>query len=138
MGTIFQNLDTILFADDFNLISSGTSLTSLELKMANVVPIFKSGDTDQIGNYRPVSLLSTVSKVFKRIFYNRLLTFIKEQQILYNMQFGFREGHSTQQAIIKLLESIIDNLDNGNYAAAIFLDFSKAFDTVNHQILLQA
>jgi hypothetical protein len=108
-----------------------------ELKMANVVPIFKSGDTDQIGNYRPVSLLSTVSKVFERIFYTRLLTFITEQHILYIMQFGFREGHSTQQAIIKLLESIIDNLDNGNYAAAIFLDFSKAFDTVNHQILLR-
>ena len=107
-----------------------------ELKLANVVPIFKSGEPEQVGNYRPVSLLSTVSKVFERIFYIRLLAFIKEQRILYDLQFGFREGHSTHLAIIKLLESIIENLDSGNYAAAIFLDFSKAFDTVNHKILL--
>jgi hypothetical protein len=108
-----------------------------ELKLANVIPIFKSGETEQVGNYRPVSLLSTVSKVFERIFYTRLLAFLKEQNILYLLQFGFREGHSTQQAIIKLLESVIESLDSGNYSAAIFLDFSKAFDTVNHNILLK-
>jgi retron-type reverse transcriptase len=78
-----------------------------------------------------------MSKVFERIFYNRLLAFIKKQNILYDLQFGFREGHSTHLAVIKLLENIIESLDSGNYAATLFLDFSKAFDTVNHNILLQ-
>ena len=108
-----------------------------ELKLANIIPIFKAGDAEVVGNYLPVSLLSTVSKVFENFFYNRLLSFIKQQQILYDLQFGFREGHSTHMAIIKLLENVIECLDSGKYAAAIFIDFSKAFDTVNHQILLQ-
>jgi hypothetical protein len=107
-----------------------------ELKIANIIPIFKSGETDSVGNYRPVSLLSTVSKVFERAFYSRLSSFIKQQKILYELQFGFREGHSTHMAIIQLLENIITSLDKGEYSAAIFLDFSKAFDTVNHAILL--
>ena len=107
-----------------------------ELKIANIIPIFKSGETDAVGNYRPVSLLSTVSKVFERAFYSRLSSFIKQQKILYELQFGFREGHSTHMAIIQLLDSIITSLDKGEYSAAIFLDFSKAFDTVNHAILL--
>jgi hypothetical protein len=108
-----------------------------ELKLTNIIPIFTGGESDSIGNYRPVSLLSTVSKVFERAFYTRLSSFIKQQKILYELQFGFREGHSTHLAIIKLLESIINSLDKEEYSAAIFLDFSKAFDTVNHSILLQ-
>ena len=108
-----------------------------ELKIANIIPIFISGETDIIGNYRPVSLLTTVSKVFERMLYTRLLDFITQQKILYNLQFGFRVGHGTHMAILKLLDNIIDTLDRGDYTATIFLDFSKAFDTVNHQILLQ-
>ena len=108
-----------------------------ELKKANIIPIFKAGETDIIGNYRPVSLLTTVSKVFERAMYNRLISFITQQKILYSLQFGFREGHGTHMAILKFLDNIIDSLDRGDYAATIFLDFSKAFDTVNHHILLQ-
>jgi hypothetical protein len=100
-------------------------------------PSLKLEKLEIIGNYRPVSHLSTVSKVFERIFYTRLSFFITQQKILYQLQFGFREGHSTDMAILKLLERIIDSLDKGDYAATIFLDFSKAFDTVNHNILLQ-
>jgi retron-type reverse transcriptase len=107
-----------------------------ELKIANVIPIFKSGETDLVGNYRPVSLLTTVSKVFERAFYSGLSTFVTHQKILYDLQFGFREGHSTHMAVIKLLDNIILSLDKGEFAAGIFLDFSKACDTVNHQILL--
>jgi exonuclease III len=108
-----------------------------ELKIGNIIPIFKAGDSDSIGNYRPVSLLSTVSKVFERAFYKRLASFMTTQKILYELQFGFREKHSTQMAIIKLLDDIIYSLNRGEYAAGIFLDFSKAFDTVNHNILLK-
>jgi hypothetical protein len=105
--------------------------------VANIIPIFKSGDTEIISNYRPVSLLSTVSKVFEHMFYSRLSNFVNQQKILYQLQFGFREGHSTHMAVIKLLETIISSLDKGEFAATIFLDFSKAFDTVNHSILLE-
>ena len=77
------------------------------------------------------------SKVFERAFYTRLLEFVNQQKLLYEFQFGFREGHSTHLAIIKLLDEIITSLDAGEYSAAIFLDFSKAFDRVNHKIMLQ-
>jgi len=107
-----------------------------ELKIANIIPIFKAGEKDIIGNYRPVSLLTTVSKVFEKAFYKRLSSFVTHHKILYNLQFGFRESHSTHMAVIKLLDRVIDSLDKGEFAAAIFLDFSKAFDTVNHNILL--
>jgi retron-type reverse transcriptase len=77
-----------------------------------------------------------LSKVVEIIFFTRLSAFIKHHKIIYDIQFGFREAHATHMAITKLLEQVIENLDEGDYAAAIFLDFSKAFDTVNHDILL--
>ena len=142
----WDNLPAIIFKENKNILSCIlTHIVNLsleqgsfpsELKIANIIPIFKAGETEIIGNYRPVSLLSTVSKVFERAFFTRLSFFIKQQKILYSLQFGFREGHSTDMAIIKLLDNIIESLDRGDYAATIFLDFSKAFDTVNHEILL--
>jgi hypothetical protein len=107
-----------------------------ELKLGNIIPIFKSGDVQITGNYRPVSLLTTVSKVFERVFYTRLSSFFTKHKILFEMQFGFREGRSTYMAIIELLDKIIEATDKGEYAMGLFLDFSKAFDTVNHKILL--
>ena len=107
-----------------------------ELKLANLIPIFKAGDPELAGNYRPVSLLTAFSKVFERVFYNRLLSFFQRYKILYDMQFGFREKRSTEMAIMMLLDKIIDALEKGRYVIGIFLDFSKAFDTVNHKILL--
>jgi hypothetical protein len=107
-----------------------------ELKMAILIPIFKAGAKDDAGNYRPVSLLTMFSKIFERIFYNRLSNFFKIHKLLYELQFGFREGHSTQLTIITLMDRIISALERGNYTVGIFLDFSKAFDTVNHEILL--
>ena len=107
-----------------------------ELKLANVVPIFKTGSTEEITNYRPVSLLTTFSKIYEKNFYNRLLKFLKDQNILFISQFGFLENSSTYMAIISLLDKIIEALDSGRVAIGIFIDFSKAFDTVNHSILL--
>ena len=108
-----------------------------QLKLANIIPIFKSGDEEEVGNYRPVSLLTTFSKIFERIFYDRLKSFLKLQKILFELQFGFREEHSTYMAITILMDKIIKALENGHYVIGLFLDFSKAFDTVNHQILLK-
>jgi hypothetical protein len=86
------------------------------------------------GNYRPISILSPFSKVFERLIYDQLLSFVKKQNVLF--QFGFRKGYSTEQAILEItdyLKTAIDKL----YTCGIFLDFSKAFYTVNHNILLR-
>ena len=99
-------------------------------------PLFKAGCEESIGNYRPISLLSTFSKIYEKVFYNRLLNFLKNQNILYLSQFGFRENHSSYMAILTLLDQIIKAIDNNKFAIGIFIDFAKAFDTVNHQILL--
>ena len=108
-----------------------------ELKIANVIPLFKSDDPELFNNYRPVSLLCTVSKVFERIMYNRLLSFLDEYKILFSYQFGFRKHHSTYMALMTLMDNLTHCLDNGECVIGIFLDFSKAFDTVDHNILLQ-
>ena len=108
-----------------------------ELKIAKVVPVFKSGDPSLLTNYRPISVLPFLSKVFEKIVYNCLFDFICDNNILYDYQFGFRLKHSTQQAIITPFDNITKSLDNGNIAISIFIDLKKAFDTVNHRILLR-
>ena len=89
-----------------------------------------------LNNYRPVSVLPVFSKILERLIYNRLLSFINKHNILYKYQFGFRKGHSTNMALILLVDKIMSAVDNGDFVIGVFLDLSKAFDTVNHQILL--
>ena len=103
----------------------------------HIVPIFKSGDSSSVNNYRPISVLSFFSKVFERVVYNRVLDFLCKNNVLYDYQFGFRQKHSAQHALITLIDKIHTSLDNGDIAITILLDLKKAFDTVNHQILLQ-
>lgn len=108
-----------------------------ELKTAKVIPLFKNNDASLINNYRPVSILSTFSKIFERIMYNRLMSFINKHNLLYKFQFGFRKDYNTNLALITLIDKISDALDSGKNVVGVFLDFSKAFDTVNHEILLK-
>ena len=118
-------------------VSLRTGICPSELKLARVVPIFKSGDPSLLTNYRPISILSFFSKVFERIVYDYLFDFICTNNILYDYQFGFRPKHSTQQAIITLIDKITKSLDNGDIVISLFIDLKKAFDTVDHRILLR-
>ena len=108
-----------------------------ELKLARVVPLLKSGDSSQITNYRPISILSFFSKIFERIMYNHIVDFMDSNCSIYKYQFGFRQRHSTQQAIITLVEKITSSLDHRDLVIGVFLDLKRAFDTVDHQILLK-
>lgn len=106
-----------------------------ELKIAKIIPLFKSGDSTIFTNYRPVSVLPAFSKIFEKLMYKRLMTFIEEYKILYKYQFGFRRNHSTSMALVTLIDNITSALDKGEIVLGVFLDFSKAFDTVNFNIL---
>jgi exonuclease III len=108
-----------------------------ELKIARVIPIFKGGDKTLVSNYRPVSVLPVFSKVLEKLMYNRLLNFLNKHKVLYDYQFGFRQKHNTNSALIVLVGRIVSALDEGKSVLGVFLDFSKAFDTVNHNILLE-
>ena len=108
-----------------------------KMKQAKVIPLFKKGCPLTTLNYRPISLLSVFSKVIEKLMYRRLFNFLKVNKILYNSQFGFRADHSVNHALISLTESIKNSLDNKKFECGIFLDLQKAFDTVNHQILLK-
>ena len=107
-----------------------------ELKIAKVIPLHKAKDKHLISNYRPISLLSVFSKIFERIVYNRLISFVNDNNILYKYQFGFREKYGTNTALIILVDKIMNALSNGDFVLGLFLDFSKAFDTINHEILI--
>ena len=90
-----------------------------------------------VSNYRPISLLSVFSKLIERLMYQHLFKFLEVHNILHNYQFGFRASHSVNHALISLTESIKHSLDNKKFGYGIFLDLQKAFDTINHQILLE-
>ena len=108
-----------------------------ELKLARVVPIFKCGDSTAPSNYRPISILSFFSKIFEKLLYKCLLNFLDANDIIYKYQFGFRERHSTQLAIISLVEKITKSWESDDIVIGVFLDLKKAFDTVPHDILIK-
>ena len=108
-----------------------------ELKLAYITPIYKNGDKTLINNYRPISILSVFSKIFEKLMYKRLFNFINKNNILFKHQFGFREGYGTSLALIYLIDKINQAINNGEFVIGVFLDLTKAFDTVNHNILLQ-
>ena len=121
----------ILFNASF---SSGTVPDNF--KVARVIPVFKKGSRTQQNNYRPISLLPIFNRILEKLMYKRLISFIEKNNILYEKQFGFRSNHSTIHATILIIDKIEKAIEEGCYSCGIFLDLSKAFDTVNHNILL--
>ena len=108
-----------------------------KLKLAHALPIYKKGSRLLVSNYRPISLLSNLNKILEKIMHKRVYAFLEKYEILYELQFGFRAGYSTTHALIHMTEAIRSALDSGSVTCGIFVDFQKAFDTVNHDILLK-
>ena len=122
-------------------ITSNTSFTRGivpdKFKIARVLPVFKNGIQTNMSNYRPISLLSVCNRILEKIMYNRLSNFIEKMNIIYAKQFGFRSHHSTEHAILSIVDKIHEGIEKGMFSCGIFLDFNKAFDTVNHAILVR-
>ena len=106
-------------------------------KLAQGIPIFKNDSRLICNNYRPILLLSNISKVFEKVIHCRLNLFLEQNNRLYPFQLGFRLNYSTNNVLMAIVESIQKQLDDGNYNAGVFVDLKKAFDTVNHNILLE-
>ena len=105
------------------------------MKIAQVIPLFKSGNYMKVNKHKPVSILPMLSKSLERVMYNRLMKFVEDFDILYDFQFGFRKYHSTFMALASSVNHIVNALQLGKYSIGVYLDFSKAFDTLNHDIL---
>ena len=106
-----------------------------KLKTAVAYPIHKKESKMKVFNYRPISILPLVSKIFEKLMYEHLMDFFNKHEIIYKHQFGFQKGKSTEHAVLDLLFNIVSALETKDKACSVFLDFAKAFDTVNHNIL---
>ena len=118
------------------MFSFSTGVFPSILKIAKVVPIHKKQSKLVYSNYRPISLLSNLEKILEKLMYSRIFKFLNDSNSIYPLQFGFRQKYSTTHALISLTEDIRKNLDEGNIGCGIFVDLQKAFDTVEHDILL--
>jgi len=105
-----------------------------QLKNADVTPALKKGDATDVNNYRPVSVLPAISKIYERVLHNQLANYF--ENILSPAMCGYRKGFSAQYALVSLLEKFKESLDKGGYAGAMLMDLSKAFDTINHDLLI--
>ena len=130
-GPVLTQILTLLFNKS---ITQGIFPSSL--KYAKVIPIHKGDSIFEMSNYRPISLLPIFSKILEKVMYSRIIHFIEKHNILYKNQYGFQKGMSTEYAVNSLVNNIVKCLENKEVGFCILLDFAKAFDTVNHEILL--
>ena len=117
--------------------SFSTGIVPSSLKLANVIPVYKKDSQFCLCNYRPISLLSIFNKLLEKLICCRLLDFLEKEKIFYDKQFGFRTKHSTDHAVLSIIDKIQRAIDDRDFSCGIFLDLSKAFDTVDHTILIK-
>jgi hypothetical protein len=120
----------------FNL-SLSQGIFPEKLKNCRVIPIFKSGDNLNVDNYRPISLLSSISKILEKIVAEKLIFHLTSNDLLYNHQYGFLPNKSTEQNLLHIVNYITEALNDGMYCMGVFLDLRKAFDVCSHEILLK-
>ena len=107
------------------------------LKMGKMFPAHKKGSKTELTNYRPISLLSNISKIIEKMVHDRLYNFLEQNKAFYNYQFGFRNNHSINHALVEITEQIRNSCDRNLYTCGVYLNLQNAFDTVNHEILLE-
>ena len=117
---IYQSLITGIYPD--------------KLKTAKVIPLFKKDDKAKTDNYHPISLLSSISKIFEKVVYNQLYRYFTQSKLFYDSQYGLRAKHSTELATVELVDRILHSIDNKELPLAIYMDLSKAFETLDHTI----
>ena len=142
----YDNLSSKLLKDIKGIISCPLSIIinqSLcsgifpsKLKLAKVIPLYKKEDQRVFGNYRPISLLSSISKIFEKVAFKQILEYFTSNNLLFESQYGFRENHSTELAALEFIDRIKLEMDRKKIPFSIFLVLPKAFDTLNHDILL--
>lgn len=142
----FDGLSTKLLKSIKNIILKPITLTinqSLKtgifpskLKISKIIPLFKKDDKHSITNYRPISLLPAISKIFEKIILTQITSHFNTHKLFFNGQYGFRTGHSTELAALDLVDKITQSLDSGNIPFNVYIDLSKAFETIDHKILL--
>lgn len=130
---------TILAPVILNLINKSlrTGIFPNHLKRAKLSPIFKSKDKLDMKNYRPISVLPIISKIFEKVFYRKLYDHFQQNQLLTQSQFGFRTGAGTEHALLKFVDDVLEYFDENKFTVATFMDLSKAFDCVNHDMLIK-
>ena len=135
LKTAIQVLALLLSIMISHCIALGTFAN--QLKLAEVIPIYKSGPSVDTQNYRPISLFSSLSKIFERLILNRLVFFLERNSLIVPTQFGFRHNHSTIHPICDIITESCQNIDDKHFSSFILLDIKKAFDSVSHEILIK-
>ena len=136
---VIKKLSTVLtpiLTAHFNTLMATGKFPNI-LKTGKITPIHKKDDEELLENYRPISTLPIFGKIFEKVIYSRLYGFLAANKLLHKTQFGFRKGHSTAHALNYSIHEINYALKQGNHVLGIFIDLSKAFDTIDHVILLE-